>query len=194
MEDDRLVRLLRELPRERAEDDFTARVLRRLASTAAGRRERPERSSGLAGRGPRRAAGGPRLMVAGAILATLVIVVALPHREELAPPSPPRTPAASAAPRMAPALPDLPERQASQVANAVLAGRSDAPEESLDRSQARRLLRELRGEEMQLARDLQRLRTTRPRVVYLGGDEDVDMVIDLNRVPEARRAAGPPPT
>jgi hypothetical protein len=204
MEDDKLARdltrLLRELPPEKARDGFTAAVLRRLGALAADAiPPAPEDAGqGFAGR-PfgwlGRPAGAPRLAGAavalGALVATLVSVVALPRQEGLRPAAPASRLAAGGAPRIAVPAPAEP---AARLASAAGGGRGQAPDAMLDRLQARRLLSELRGEEAQLERELRRLhRGARPRVIYLGGDEQVDMVIDLNRVPEVRHAAGPPP-
>jgi hypothetical protein len=59
----------------------------------------------------------------------------------------------------------------------IYSGRPSAP----DRDEAARLLRELRAEHRRLERDLQALPTT--PVLYLGGDENVELVIDVSRVP-----------
>jgi hypothetical protein len=213
MEDDELARdldrLLCELPPEKAGAGFTAAVLRRLDALAADEippapeaPEAPENTSrGFAGRPPfgwlGRPAGAPRLAAAavalGALVATLVSVVALPRQEGLRPAAPASPLAAGGAPRITATAP-APAEPAARLASAAGGGHGQAPDAMLDRLQARRLLSELRGEEAQLERELRRLhRGARPRVIYLGGDEQVDMVIDLNRVPEVRHAAGLPP-
>lgn len=50
-------------------------------------------------------------------------------------------------------------------------------------AEARRLVRELRAEHRQLEQELRQI--AEPPVVYLGGDEDVDLVVDMGRVREA---------
>lgn len=49
--------------------------------------------------------------------------------------------------------------------------------------EARRVLRELRAQHSQLERELREI--AEPPVVYLGGDEDVDLVVDMGRVQDA---------
>ena len=48
-------------------------------------------------------------------------------------------------------------------------------------AEALRALQELRAEHSELRRELREL-STAPPVVYLGGDEDVDLVMDLRKV------------
>lgn len=55
-----------------------------------------------------------------------------------------------------------------------------AEREAADRAEARRLLRELRSEHDDLKHDFETLST--PPVVYVGGNEQVDLVVDLSRV------------
>ena len=62
----------------------------------------------------------------------------------------------------------------------VHAGRQEA----LRTAEARRVLQELRSEHDSLKQELQSL--SRPPVVYVGGDEEVDLVVDLSRVRNAR--------
>ncbi|MEA2559017.1 MAG: hypothetical protein QOH06_521 [Acidobacteriota bacterium] len=62
----------------------------------------------------------------------------------------------------------------------VHAGRQEA----LRTAEARKVLRELRSEHDSLKQELQSL--SQPPVVYLGGDEKVDLVVDLSRVQSAR--------
>lgn len=62
----------------------------------------------------------------------------------------------------------------------VHAGRQEA----LRTAEARKVLRELRSEHDSLKQELQTL--SQPPVVYLGGDEEVDLVVDLSRVQSAR--------
>lgn len=122
MEDHDLGSLLRELPRERARQGFTARVMARLDAPA----PRPWRQ--------------PRLVFATAALAAVV---------------------------------------ASAGILQVHAGRQEA----LRTAEARRMLQELRSEHDSLKQELQSL--SEPPVVYLGGDEEVDLVVDLSRIQTA---------
>jgi hypothetical protein len=55
-------------------------------------------------------------------------------------------------------------------------------------AEARALLEEIRQEHGRLEDDLQAL-AEQPSVVYLGGDDELDLVVDLDRVPRAERAA-----
>lgn len=55
--------------------------------------------------------------------------------------------------------------------------------ESVRTAEAKQLLEEIRAEHGRLAREVEEI--TEPPVIYLGGDEDVDFVVDLSRVPEA---------
>ena len=123
MEDHGVGPLLRELPRERAREGFTARVLARLDAPA----PKPWQQ--------------PRLVFATAALAAVV---------------------------------------ASAGILQVHAGRQEA----LRAAEARKMLRELRSEHDSLKQELQSL--SQPPVVYVGGDEEVDLVVDLSRVQSAR--------
>jgi hypothetical protein len=59
----------------------------------------------------------------------------------------------------------------------------------MDRAALRRELGELKTEGAALERELSEMHhTPEPPVIYLGGDESLDMVIHPNRVPVARRA------
>lgn len=53
-------------------------------------------------------------------------------------------------------------------------------EREADRAEARRVLKELRSEHDDLKHELESLST--PPVVYVGGNEQVDLVVDLSRV------------
>lgn len=123
MEDHSVGPLLRELPRERAREGFTARVMARLDAS--------EPKPWLQ----------PRLILATAALAAVV---------------------------------------ASAGILQVHAGRQEA----LRTAEARKMLRELRSEHDSLKQELQTL--SQPPVVYVGGDEEVDLVVDLSRVQSAR--------
>ncbi|MFL6201697.1 MAG: hypothetical protein ACJ76J_21200 [Thermoanaerobaculia bacterium] len=123
MEDHSVGPLLRELPRERAREGFTARVVARLDASPAPKSWRQ-----------------PRLVLAVAALAAVA---------------------------------------ASAGILQVHAGRQEA----LRTAEARKVLRELRSEHDSLKQELRSL--SRPPVVYLGGDEEVDLVVDLSRVQSA---------
>jgi glutathione S-transferase len=57
-------------------------------------------------------------------------------------------------------------------------------QQELRTAEARKVLRELRSEHDSLKQELQSL--SQPPVVYLGGDDEVDLVVDLSRVQSAR--------
>jgi hypothetical protein len=61
--------------------------------------------------------------------------------------------------------------------------------ESVRTAEARQLLQEIRAEHGRLAREVEEM--SEPPVIYLGGDEDVDFVVDLSRVPEAEGGIEP---
>ena len=108
--------ILRELPRERAREGFTARVLGRLDA-------RPEP---MVWRRPR------LVFATAALVAVMASAGVLQYREG--------------------------QRQ----------------------EEARRILRELRSEHESLKHELESL--SAPPVVYVGGNEQVDLVVDLSRV------------
>lgn len=56
-------------------------------------------------------------------------------------------------------------------------------EQALRKAEAKRLLEELRAEHSQLEQELREI--AEPPVIYLGGDEDVDLVVDMGRVQDA---------
>lgn len=68
-------------------------------------------------------------------------------------------------------------------AAALSAGLLERRAESVRAAEARQLLEEIRAEHGRLAREVEEI--SEPPVIYLGGDEDVDFVVDLSRVPEA---------
>ncbi len=139
MEDQHVGQLLRELPRERASDGFTARVLNRL--------DRPE------DRAPaRRAPAGLRWAVVPVAALLISTGVLLEWRQQ--------------------------RRTAALLQDAT---------------EARQLLDELRAEHERFSRDLQSLETPNtagPRVIYLGGDETMDLVVDLEQVRESPQRTG----
>jgi hypothetical protein len=72
---------------------------------------------------------------------------------------------------------------AAVVASAGLFQVHAGRQEALRAAEARRMVRELRSEHDSLKQELQSL--SQPPVVYLGGDEEVDLVVDLSRVRSA---------
>jgi hypothetical protein len=62
----------------------------------------------------------------------------------------------------------------------------DARRDALEAVHARQALQEIRAEHGRLEREVQEL--SRPPVVYLGGDENVDLVLDLGKVGETEGA------
>jgi len=69
------------------------------------------------------------------------------------------------------------------VAVALSAGLLQARKaESVRTAEARQLLEEIRAEHGRLAREVEEM--SEPPVIYLGGTEDVDFVVDLSQVPE----------
>lgn len=130
MDDQRLGRLLRELPEERAGAGFTARVLERL--------DRPDMERYAVAWRPRLA----MPAIAMAALVALAISVGLSKvRHEPAPP---------------------------------------------DRAEVRQILEELRTEQERLEQDFEAMRAAAPEgpVLYLGGNEEIDLVVDLSNVTE----------
>lgn len=55
-----------------------------------------------------------------------------------------------------------------------------SPRKSVDTAEARQILEEIRAEHGRLERELREI--SEPPVVYLGGDEQVDLVLDLGNV------------
>ena len=56
----------------------------------------------------------------------------------------------------------------------------DQRAESIQAAEARRMLQEIRAEHGRLEQEIQEL--SQPPVVYIGGNEDVDLVLDLGKV------------
>ena len=56
----------------------------------------------------------------------------------------------------------------------------DRRAESIKAAEAQRMLQEIRAEHGRLAQELEEL--SQPPVVYIGGNEDVDLVLDLGKV------------
>ncbi|HZF13000.1 MAG TPA: hypothetical protein VFE33_29775 [Thermoanaerobaculia bacterium] len=176
MEDERVDRLLRALPRETASAGFTARVLARLDEIEAAEARTPARFLGL-----------PRITLPAAVLAATLVVAAslsLQTGGGLGVPAPrlqksllaPR--AAARVPTGAPAWTAARARPASAVSTANLSPRQVAAR------RAELLLEEIQAEHGRLHDELRQLRAARPGTVYLGGDEDMDLVVHLDRVRE----------
>lgn len=89
-----------------------------------------------------------------------------------------------------PAAPERPRRQPFRLALAGAAALlfiavsvgvlMDRRAESLAAAEAQRMLQEIRAEHGRLAQEVQSL--SQPPVVYIGGNEDVDLVLDLGKV------------
>jgi hypothetical protein len=124
MEDHRLGDLLRELPREHARPDFTARVLERLETSASALR--------------------PHAWLVLAAAAAVAVAA---------------------------------------VSTGFLIDRQTASRNAIAAAQAQQILQDLRAEHGRLQRELREL--SRPPVVYVGGNEDVDLVVDLGKVRDA---------
>jgi len=225
MEEERLIHLLRGLPREAAPGGFTAEVLQRL--------DRPQRAPRLArpGAAPPQRRLHPqrwhRLMVATATVGALGVSVGvsvgllqrerspLPLAGNLAPLAQmsqisqmsqmtrtagtrmTRTMAASAgAAGFAASQLDRTFRHEGAAGELpVLGGAAAASGRArglLDRVQAHQMLRELQLESARLERELHSLRLpgrgSPPTVLYLGGDDNVDLVLNTARL----RAQAPP--
>ena len=65
----------------------------------------------------------------------------------------------------------------------VLMDRQPGSRQAIQPAEARQILQELRAEHGRLERELQTL--SEPPVMYLGGNEDVDLVLDLRNVHDA---------
>ncbi|HEX6898552.1 MAG TPA: hypothetical protein VF789_02520 [Thermoanaerobaculia bacterium] len=65
----------------------------------------------------------------------------------------------------------------------VLMDRPAGSEPSIETAEAQRILRELRAEHGRLEQELHEM--SEPPVLYLGGNEDVDLVLDLRNVHDA---------
>jgi hypothetical protein len=175
---DRLLRTLREAPPPKAAKDFTARVLARL--------DAPEGAS---------ANWLPRLTLpAVALAATLAVAASLLFTEGRVPQVPravasPMAPMAQA--QAAPAFHVLPAQRALELEMDAL--RAARPEGARD---VRATLAEIRSEHVRLESDLARLRRAGAQpVLYVGGDEQLDLIVNLNRVRDlpARQAPAASP-
>jgi len=86
------------------------------------------------------------------------------------------------APSRRPAVPRL--AMAGALAAVLAVGGSllvDARREAIETAEARQALQQIRAEHQRLAQEVQDL-SAQPPVVYLGGNEKVDLVLDLGRV------------
>jgi hypothetical protein len=96
-----------------------------------------------------------------------------------------------AAPRIAPRWSfrlTLAMAAATLAAVAISAGiLTQEPREARETGQARQALREIRAEHGRLEQELREM--TETPVVYLGGDENVDLVLDLGKVRNAEAVA-----
>jgi len=167
MEDERIDRLLRALPRETASAGFTARVLARLDEIEAAEARTPARFLGL-----------PRITLPAAVLAaTLVVAASLSLQDGggLLGPAP-RLPKPPVAPRAV--------AQVRTGGRPVPASVASASPRRIETRRAALLLEEIQAEHGRLNDELRQLRAARPGTVYLGGDEDMDLVVHLDRVRE----------
>jgi hypothetical protein len=163
MEDERIDRLLRALPRETASAGFTARVLARLDEIEAAEARTPARFLGL-----------PRITLPAAVLAaTLVVAASLSLQKPPLSPIPPISPR-----RVAQTRAGVPAWTAARSVPAS----ARSPRQIAAR-RAALLLEEIQAEHGRLHDELRQLEA-RPGTVYLGGDEDMDLVVHLDRVRE----------
>ena len=92
--------------------------------------------------------------------------------------------------RAAPRSPRLALAASAAVAILAMAGvlidRQAGPRDPIRTLQAEQALQELRAEHGRLRQELQEL--SQPPVVYIGGNEDVDLVLDLGQVRESEGA------
>jgi hypothetical protein len=211
MDDERVDRLLRALPRESASPGFTARVVARLEDL-----ERIEARAGE--RRVARLFGLPRLTLPAVVLAaTLAVAASLSLQGGGALPQPPATSAASAA-LAASATSEASGASAALATSAsrqtllsggghgrhggparlpgtvsVASASSGRTRNVLAAREARALLREIRTDHLRLHDEMRRHAAQNAKI-YLGGDEDADLVVHLDQVRELPdRQADPPP-
>jgi hypothetical protein len=72
------------------------------------------------------------------------------------------------------------------VSTGLLIDRQAASREATEADRARQVLEDLRAEHGRLERELREM--SQPPVVYIGGNENVDLVLDLGKVREAEGA------
>ena len=75
---------------------------------------------------------------------------------------------------------------AAVISAGVLIDRQAVPTHAITDARAQQTLRDLRAEHERLQRELREI--SEPRVVYIGGNEDVDLVLDLGKAREAEGA------
>jgi hypothetical protein len=185
-----MLKMLRALPRETASPDFTARVLARL-----------DQEVGTGAGNDARIFGLPRLTLPAAVLAaTLAVAASLSLQETgMAPSAPgapkPASPAAAAS--LAPltriasqAFPKAPLRHFGPAIRTAGALRAS----NRTRSELAAALSEIRADHSRLDADMRLLREAGSSTLYLGGDEDMDVVVHLDQVREPPdRQPDPPP-
>ena len=87
------------------------------------------------------------------------------------------------APERRRSIPRLALATALTIVLAVTAGfLIDARRDALESARAEKALAEIRAEHARLEREVQDLSEQQPSVIYLGGNEDVDLVLDLGKV------------
>ncbi|HEV7516900.1 MAG TPA: hypothetical protein VGR07_11420 [Thermoanaerobaculia bacterium] len=179
MDDERVDRLLRALPREMASPGFTARVLARLD-------EEVEAGAGTNAR----IFGLPRLTLPAAVLAATLAVAASLYLQGGGIPPAARQPLA---PTLAPSLAQL--QPAAPAPLPILPASTRATRSGgMSAQRAEAMLQQIRAQHLRLHDDVRRLREAQSSTVYLGGDEDMDLVIHLDRVREQpERQLDPPP-
>jgi hypothetical protein len=183
MEDERVDRLLRALPREMASPGFTARVLARLDEVEGTKASRAGRAGTWA-----RIFELPRLTLPAAVLAATLAVAASLYLEGggvLAP-----VPAARQS--LAPAVAQI--RPVAPAPLPIVPASTRRPEREISSRRAAALLEEIHAQSSRLQAEVRRVRESRGATAYLGGDEDMDLVVHLDRVREQPdRPLDPPP-
>ena len=188
MDDERVDRLLHALPREMASPGFTARVLDRLdrlegvgTTTRAPRLPRTSRFFGL-----------PRLTLPAAVLAaTLAVAASLSLQGGGMAPAAPRQPLA---PNVAAMTESRPAAPAAPLLPMAVRTSTGAPRSRMEPRRAEALLEQIRAQHLRLHDEVRRLREAQSATVYLGGDEDMELVVHLDRVREQPdRQLDPPP-
>lgn len=151
---DPLGEALRSLPRERAGDDFTPRLMARLAAE-----ERAARSS-RAGRRPSWRAVAAAATLVGLLAAGGAILSRFAARPE------------------------------AEAFRAPAAATTQAPDRSREAAARRARLEHLEAERARLVAELQELKRMAgdgEPVIYLGGDDQVDLVVDVGRLARRER-------
>jgi len=192
MDDERVDRWLRALPREVASPGFTARVLARLdEADKVARKAGTERAARIFGL--------PRLTLPAVVLAATLAVAAslslqgggtLPSPEGLAPRAPTARQPTSAPPSTLGSISGT-IRGTIRTPQMTLAS-TGRTSNGLAARHARALLQEIRSDQLRLHDELRR-RERQSSKVYLGGDEDMDLVVHLDQVRELPSRQDPPP-